>query len=173
MAASMTPEELREALYSHKHTPTQLRRKAERVPAGQRAAALLAVFADPARPESAYRDQAAAGDLLVALKPKSWRTRPGLAASIQPCARSFVPRRFKRGGRLDGNHRRVAAGGSLKTRLQQRCTYGGGCPTIQPANADSCLGFVSNYSVGERGLLSNYPANEPWVVPNYFGRPQA
>lgn len=73
MPESITPEVFREALYSHKHTLPQLRRKAERVPAGQRAAALLAVFADPARPESAYRDQAAAGDLLVALKPEPQR----------------------------------------------------------------------------------------------------
>jgi hypothetical protein len=70
MPESYTPESFREALYSHKHTLLQPRRKLERLPATQRAESLLAVFADQARVETAYRDQQTAGTLLLSLVPE-------------------------------------------------------------------------------------------------------
>jgi hypothetical protein len=70
MAESHSPEAFREALYSHKHTVLQLRRKLERLPVSQRSEALLAVFADQTRTETAYLDQETAGKLLLSLVPE-------------------------------------------------------------------------------------------------------
>ena len=83
MSESMTPDAFREALFSHKHTLPQLRRKLERVPAGQRAATLLAVFTDPARPD-AYGDQQVAGNLLVALTPEPHQPLEEILTAIAP-----------------------------------------------------------------------------------------
>ena len=71
MAERHTPEAFRDALYSHKHTLIQLRRKLERLPANQRGEALLGVFADQSRIETAYQDQETAGNLLLSLLPET------------------------------------------------------------------------------------------------------
>ena len=70
MPENPMPESFRKALFSHKHTLVQLRRKLVRVPTSQRADALLAVFADRERTGSAYQDQEVAGRLLTSLKPE-------------------------------------------------------------------------------------------------------
>src|SRR5262245_43533029 len=79
----MTPEAFRDALFSHKHTLPQLRRKLERIPAGQPAATLLSVITDPTRPE-AYRDQEVAGNLLVALTPEPRQPLEEILAAVAP-----------------------------------------------------------------------------------------
>jgi hypothetical protein len=67
MSETLTPESFRDALYSHKHTLPQLRRKLESLRAVERAPVLFSVFADECR---SFRDQETAGRLLVSLNPK-------------------------------------------------------------------------------------------------------
>ena len=84
MPERMSPEAFREALCSHKHTLPQLRPKLERVPARQRAEALLPVFSDRTRPDEAYRDQEVAGRFLVALAPEPRRPLEVILRSVAP-----------------------------------------------------------------------------------------
>lgn len=74
MPDSHTPKEFRERLYSRKHTLNQLRMKLQQLPAAQRAEALLGVFADESRSETAFGDQEVAGQLLVAVRPECARS---------------------------------------------------------------------------------------------------
>ena len=84
MPERMSPEAFRDALCSHKHTLPQLRRKLERVPARQRAEALLPLFSDQTRPHSAYRDQEVAGRFLVALAPEPRRPLEEILRAVAP-----------------------------------------------------------------------------------------
>jgi hypothetical protein len=65
-----TPKEFQEQLYSRKHTIHQLRMKLQQMPTARRAEALLSVFTDHSRPETAFGDQEIAGRLLVAVRPQ-------------------------------------------------------------------------------------------------------
>jgi len=73
MSALHTLNEFRESLYSRKHTLHQLRMKLQQLPRELRAEALLGVFADASRPETAFGDQEIAGQLLVSLHPECVR----------------------------------------------------------------------------------------------------
>jgi hypothetical protein len=85
MSQPKTPEEFRESLYSRKHTLHQLRVKLQGLPPLQRAEALLDVFADRTRPETAYADQELAGQLLVALVPECRRSLDEILLATAPC----------------------------------------------------------------------------------------
>ena len=69
MSQPRTPEEFRASLYSRKHTLRQLKVKLQGLAPTDRADALLGVFTDRTRPETAFADQELAGQLLVDLVP--------------------------------------------------------------------------------------------------------
>lgn len=78
MPDPQNPSDFRESLYSRKHTLHQLRMKLQQLPAAQRADALLEIFADRNRPETAFGDQEIAGQLLVAVKPECFQPLDGI-----------------------------------------------------------------------------------------------
>jgi len=70
MSKPCMPEGFRGCLYSQTHTLRQLEFKLQRLPPDHRAEALLGVFADRSRLDSAFADQELAGQLPVATVPQ-------------------------------------------------------------------------------------------------------
>jgi hypothetical protein len=85
MSHPQSVDEFREQLYSRKHTLHQLRMKLQAMPKDQRWTALLSVFIDPCRRESAFADQELAGRLLVEVEPKCTDTLEYVLKTIAPC----------------------------------------------------------------------------------------